>query len=120
MPGMKTQVIHGGNPTWLGSMHGVENSRTAVLDMAKFTPATHYPNGYLPSGLPLAKQTNGTYEPYASGKTLAGFLTWERSVNGDPKQVVPLLDHGRVIVAKLPVSFTAPAADKNATNIIFI
>jgi hypothetical protein len=61
------------NQTWLGSAHGTSSADTATLDLTTFTQAVHYPNGYLPSGTPLAKITSsGKYGPYeATGSVTA-------------------------------------------------
>lgn len=50
-----------GNQTWLGSRHGTQSCRTVTIAKASLTANTHYPNGYIPSGTPLAKATSGTY-----------------------------------------------------------
>lgn len=52
---------------WLLSPHGTGpgTNPSIVLDVSAFTPAVHYPNGYIPSGTPLAKITSsGLYGPY--------------------------------------------------------
>jgi hypothetical protein len=55
--------------SWLGSRDGTAFTQTVTLYVPAFTLGTHYPNGYLPSGLVLAKITSGTgsglYGPYA-------------------------------------------------------
>jgi hypothetical protein len=86
---------------------------------AAFTANTHYPNGYLPSGTPVAKFTSGgntgLYGPYTTGasngtQTLAGFLLTDvsmaRSTTSNPQGA--LLEHGRVILAKLPQTVDSP------------
>ncbi len=50
---------------WLASADGTDFARSLTLDVTKFTPSVHYPNGYLPSGIPLAKITaSGLFGPY--------------------------------------------------------
>jgi hypothetical protein len=52
---------------WLLSPHGTDpgTNPVIVLDVSAFTPAVHYPNGYIPSGTNLAKITaSGLYGPY--------------------------------------------------------
>jgi hypothetical protein len=111
--------------SWLGSAHGTSSAQSITLQMSSFTAATHFPNGYLPSGLPLGKYTSGAnagkYGPVTDAaadgsQVLAGFLftavaaprsTTATVVNG------ALLDHGRVILARLPI---APSAAAQATN----
>lgn len=56
------------NRSWLLSPHGTEPGATLsiTLDVSAFTAGTHYPNGYIPSGTPLAKITaTGLYGPYS-------------------------------------------------------
>lgn len=128
MPRLKTETLGGGDQSWLGSTHGIANARTEVLDISTFTAGTHYPNGYIPSGLPVAK-VGGVLVPYdaTEGTTtaagvLAGFVLTDQPVVGTADFGVPLLDHGRVKTANLPISFTAPtaAAKRAATTIVFV
>lgn len=128
MPRLKTETFGGGDQSWLGSAHGIANARTEVLDISAFTAGTHYPNGYIPSGLPVAK-VGGVLVPYDATEAtttdagvLAGFVLTDQKVDGTADFGVPLLDHGRVITSKLPISFTAPtaAAKRAATTIVFV
>lgn len=54
--------------SWLGSAHGTTATRTITLDVTAFTEATHYPNGFIPSGVVLAELSSGLFGPYA-GRT---------------------------------------------------
>lgn len=128
MPRLVNETFGVDDQRWLGSAHGIWNCRTVKLDLDEFTAQTHYPDGYLPSGIPLAI-VDDVAVPYASGgsngtNVLAGFLfTAQRVVAGQEDAVinVPLLDHGRVNVPLLPVPFTAPAAaENNHTTIVFV
>lgn len=129
MPRMSTQTFGGGNQSWIGSgAHGISDGRTEILDISAFTAGTHYPNGYIPSGLPVAK-VGGVLVPYdaTEGTTtgagvLAGFVLTDQPVVGTADWGVPLYDHGRVVTANLPIAFTAPAAaaKKAATTIVFV
>ena len=128
MPKLKTETFGGGDLSWLGSTHGIANARTEILDISTFTAGTHYPNGYIPSGLPVAK-VGGVLVPYdaTEGTTtgagvLAGFVLTDQPVVGTSGFGVPLIDHGRVKTAKLPIAFTAPtaAAKRAATTIVFV
>ena len=188
------------DPSWLGSARGTSQAQSIALVMGLFIAATHYPNGYLPSGLPLILLTSGPnagrYGPFgaagqsrtvADGATtaasttltsatatfvagdvgaaisggsipagttiasvtnattvvlsaaatatatgvsitvtvagsgnLAGFLLTATAAPRNPATTVingPLLDSGRVIVAKLPITVSAAA---QATNPRFV
>lgn len=129
MPRMKTENLSGGNFSWIGEgAHGIADARTEILDISTFTAGTHYPNGFIPSGLPIAKVA-GVLVPYdaTEGTTtnagiLAGFVLADAPVVGTSDFGVALYDHGRVITANLPIAFTAPAAaaKKAATTIVFV
>lgn len=68
--------------SWLIGSHGTDPGATptVTLDVSAFTAATHYPNGYLMSGIVLGKITSsGLYAPYLSTnsdgtQTAAGIL----------------------------------------------
>lgn len=135
MPRFRTeQDITTGNMEWLGSGHGIRNARTEILDISAFTAATHYPNGYIPSGMPVAK-VGGVLVPYDATEAtvtgagiLAGFVLTDIPLRVTPgttapateDQNVPLLDHGRVKVAKLPITFVRPAAAAKSANTSFV
>ena len=132
MPRMKTENFGGGNYSWIGEgAHGIADTRSEILDISTFTAGTHNPNGYIPSGLPVAK-VGGVLVPYdpTEGTTtnagvLAGFVLTDQPVIGGstgPDFGVPLYDHGRVVTANLPIAFTAPtaAAKTAATTIVFV
>jgi hypothetical protein len=53
------------NRSWLLSSHGTEITPSATFDVSAFTAATHYPNGYLLSGIAVARLTSGgKFVPY--------------------------------------------------------
>lgn len=123
MPNLKTEHYGSGDQSWLGSTHGIGNARTVTLDVSTFTKNTHYPDGYLKSGLPLAI-VSGKAALYVSGGTggaenLAGFLLFDVKTDGTTDTPGALLDHGRVRLSKLPVTVTAPAAANDKTTFVF-
>jgi hypothetical protein len=128
MPRMSTTTFGSGDQSWLGSSHNLRNARTVQLNVSAFTAGTHYPNGYIPSGTPLAI-VGGLGVPYTSAEAtttgagvLAGHLLTDQPVVGSNNFAAPLIDHGRVKAAKVPTgtdAFTAPvAAAKRAVNTI--
>lgn len=132
MPRLKSETVGTGDQSWLGSAHAIRNARTEQVNVSAFTAGTHYPNGYIPSGTPVAK-VGGLLVPYTSAEAtttgagvLAGhILTDQPVVAGAPNFGVPLLDHGRVKAAKVPTgtdAFTAPAAaaKRAAVTIVYI
>ena len=130
MPLLKFEAFGTGDQTWLGSFRGVTSARTEVVDpTVGWLAGTHYPNGYIPSGYPVAK-VGATLVPYVAGGSagtgvLAGHILTDQSVYGTAKLAVPLMDTGRVKVAKIAAlpaqsAFAAPAAASNATTIVYI
>lgn len=56
-----------GDDSWLADRHGTDSTESITLDVSAFTSGTHYPNGFLLSGLPLGKITaSGKYGPYGA------------------------------------------------------
>ncbi|AMU55751.1 potassium transporter [Mycobacteroides abscessus] len=110
-----TERFSSGNLSWLGSKHGTDAARTVTISRAALTAATHYPDGYLKSGTPLAIVAGKAVPFNASGsdgsEVLAGFLFTDQRVKaGGGDIVAPLLDHGRIVLSKLPSPVTADAA----------
>ena len=128
MPRMTSVTYGGGDQSWIGAgAHGITDARTEILDVSTFTAGTHYPNGYIPSGLPVAK-VGGVLVPYdategtvTNAGVLAGFVLTDQPVVGTADFGVPVYDHGRVVTSKLPIVFTAPAAaaKRAAVTIVF-
>ena len=134
MPRLQSDTFLGNDQTWLGGTHSIYDTRTETLDISTFTAGTHYPNGYIKSGTPLAK-VSGLMVPYDSleatttgAGVLAGHLYTDQRVVSSAATAdfpIPLLDHGRVKAAKVPQglnAFTVPvaAAKRAATDIVYI
>ncbi len=132
MPKLRQENLGGGDMSWLDSTHGIRNSRTGIIDISAFTPATHYPDGFIPSGTPVAL-VSGLYVPYditigttTGAGVLAGHLLTDQQVVGTADFGAPIYDHGRVNASKVAAilsawsSFVAPIAAKNATNILYV
>lgn len=128
MPKIRTESLGAGDQSWLGSAHGIADCRTETIDVSAFTAGTHYPDGYIPSGTPVAK-VGGVLVPYDATEAtvtdagiLAGHIFTDQAVVGSGDIPAPLLDHGRVKAALVPGDFTAPAAEakKSATTIVYL
>lgn len=128
MPRLQSETFGAGDQSWLRSTHGIRNAKTEQLDVSAFTESTHYPNGYIPSGTPLAK-VGGLMVPYTSAEAtttgagvLWGHLLTDQPVVGTTDFPAPVIRHGEVIAAKVPQgtdAFTAPvAAAKRASSSI--
>lgn len=61
----RTETFGQEDQTWLGSAHGTSMGRPVTLDISAFTEATHFPDGFVPSGTPVGKITaSGLFGPY--------------------------------------------------------
>ena len=125
-----TRVAHQSEDrSWLGSAHGTDATQTITLDLALFTKETHYPNGFIPSGVTLAKVTaTGKYGPYSNaaddGRTVMdGHLFNSTHVPADTSIAVgaPILRHGEVVESNLPSGHGLDANGKTdvGTRIIY-
>src|SRR3546814_8488140 len=79
MPRLKSETFGAGDQSWLGSAHGIRNARTVTIDISAFTSGTHYPDGYIPSGTPVAIVSNLAvpYDKTEGTTTGAGILRSE-------------------------------------------
>lgn len=115
MPELTRTSYGSGNQAWLGSAHGIRNARSSVLKVSAFTAATHYPNGYIPSGTAVNAASEGAVTPWsdAAGAQL-GFVLFDVPVNGTEDVNAAVLRHGIVKTAQLPRAFTKPATGSAA------
>ncbi|AXK86592.1 Bacteriophage lambda head decoration protein D [Nocardia farcinica] len=105
-------TYRGENRSWLQSAHGTDPNANpnVTLDVSLFTQATHYPDGFVPSGMVLGKVTaTGLYGPYDNSATdgrevAAGHLYGSLPVEGETKVGGALVVHGFVDAAKLPAN----------------
>jgi hypothetical protein len=120
MPRYQTESWGAGDMSWLGSVHGLWNAQTVMLDLSAFTEGTHYPDGHIRSGQPLQRLSTNLYGPYTGSGTFSGFLLTDQKVVGSADIPAPLLDHGRVRVQLLPVAFVVPTATNDKTTFVYI
>lgn len=116
---VRDQVFGSENRAWLGSQHGTESNRSITLDVSTFTEATHYPDGFIPSGIVLGEiEATGLFGPFdpnaVDGRdTAAGHLFNSIPVSADATNIgAPLLDHGAVVESKLPAASGLDATAK--------
>jgi hypothetical protein len=127
---VRTDSVGTDDQSWLGSRHGTNNARTVTLAKAAFNSATHYPQGFLRSGTPLAKYTSGgntgLYGPYTPGatdgsQTFVGHLLAPQSVTSGTGNIVgALMDHGRIVEARLPIAIDSAAKTSAAGRLIYV
>ena len=121
MPRMTSESITGGDMTWLASDHGLTNARTAVIDVSTFTKGTHYPAGYFPSGLEVNVASETAVKPWtgATGEKL-GFLLTDQKTDGVADFGAPILRHGLIKTARLPIAHVNPTTAADAAGFTFI
>jgi hypothetical protein len=61
-----TETFGNQDHSWLASAEGTQSQRSCTIAVASLTEGTHYPDGYIPDGTPVALATSGTY----SGKAV--------------------------------------------------
>ena len=125
---VRTKSWQADDQTWKAAAHGTDLARSISVDAALFTPATHAPNGYLPSGLPVAKITaaganHGQYGPYTPGatnglQTFAGLLEVNTILPSPNTGAVgtALFEHGRAVKANVPIITIDSAAETAAAG----
>lgn len=105
----------GGDDSWLGSAHAVDNATSGTLNADEFDVE----DGIVLSGTPVAQGTGGPTSssllvPYDGGD-LAGFVIGDHSI-ADGNKTVPILWHGRINVEDLPVDeFLEPVGNHQFT-----
>lgn len=121
-----TETFGQDDQSWIGAAHGIDLARSITLDTSAFTAATHYPDGYMRSGTPLARITaSGLYGPYDNAaldgrEVLAGFLlTPTKLKNGGADVGAALYEHGRVVETNLPIAIDAAGKADVAGRITF-
>lgn len=110
--------------SWLVGTHGVDVTPGITLDISKFTKATHFPNGYIPSGTLLGKVTSGgLYGPYdnaaSDGREVAAGILFSsvRAIDTNTGNNLAKIGgarfiHGLVNTAKLPANSGIDTAGK--------
>ena len=96
-----SKKVGGGDDSWLGSRHGLDNAETGTLNASAFTGTE------VLSGTPVVK-SGGLLVP-AGGAAPQGFVIGDHSLAGG-NTAVPVLWHGRIKADNLPVeNFVVPA-----------
>ena len=114
MPRLKSETFGSGDQTWLGSDHGIFNAQTGTLDVSTFAKATHYPDGYFKSGLIVNCANLAALTPFGgtAGEKL-GFVLFDQPTDGVADAAAPVLMHGIIRTANLPVVTNLPAVAPN-------
>ena len=111
MPRLVSETVRTGNVTWLGSDHGMFDAETGTLDVSTFVKATHYPNGYFPSGLMVNIANLAAVAPFTGAACeKIGFVLFDQPTDGVADIAVPIIWHGLIKTANLPVATNLPTA----------
>lgn len=105
MPGLKTTDYTSGDFSWLLNTHALRDGMTGVLDVSTFTKATHFPDGYFPSGLPVNCADRDVIKPWtdAAGERL-GFVIGDHKTDGVEDVNAAVLVHGAVKFQLVPLT----------------
>jgi hypothetical protein len=110
--------------SWLRRREGIDDAESITLDLSLFTKATHFPNGFIPSGMTLGKvAATGLYGPYnnalgggtADQGVFRGHLLSAvevRPTNETGKAGAALFWRGTVRESRLPTNHGLDAAAK--------
>lgn len=110
MPGLKSTTYGSGDFSWMRNTDGLDEAMTGAAPIANFTGGTHFPDGYLPSGLALRVDDLDNIRPWTDVATaVLGFLKGDHKVTGDTQINVAFITRGNIVLSKLPVVITAPA-----------
>lgn len=114
MPMIERKNFGSGSHAWLGSAHGTGNAQTGTLNISAFTDATHFPNGYIPSGTPVNAADLTAVTPYVApteGEPALnlGFILDDTPVSGGVAAPTAILRHASIVVDEVPGDFAAPA-----------
>ncbi|MEV4037733.1 head decoration protein [Streptomyces umbrinus] len=129
--GLITESFSQDKRDWLQGAHGTDIAPSVTLDVTKFTANTHFPDGYIKSGIPLGKiTTGGKYGPYdnaaADGREVCvGFLytgveVVTRRGATLTSAVGSMLVHCAVKESKLPVAVDAAGKTDLGARVIFV
>lgn len=110
-----------------GGAPGCRMVINGTLNIATFVAGTHYPNGYIKSGVALAKVTaSGLFVPYKAGQAdgsevfvglLAASVPVTRLLGGSnrTKIGVAILVHGMVLLSRLPLDSSVASSTTSGT-----
>lgn len=103
------------DPSWRISRAGKGTERTITLDVDSFPAETYWPDGFIPSGVPVKKAASGDkYVPATTGE-IEGFLA--EAVHGvDPEEdpLGALMWQGVVSAGLLPLGLSVDAAGRTS------
>ncbi|MET9480936.1 head decoration protein [Streptomyces sp. NPDC006638] len=129
--GLVTESFSQDKRDWLQGAHGTDIVPSVTLDVSTFTAGTHFPDGYIKSGIPLGKITaGGKYGLYSDAasdgrQVCVGFLYTGVEVVTKRGAVLPsavgsMLVHCAIKESKLPVTIDAAGKADLGARVIFV
>jgi hypothetical protein len=111
----RSEAFTSDDQSWLGSRDGTDVPQTCTIKTSTVTEATYFPDGYIPSGMPIAKFTSGgnagkytVLNTSASdgSETLVGYTLTAIPVPDATKDVVgAYIYRGRIKVNRLQTAY---------------
>lgn len=103
------------DPSWRISRAGKGTERTITLDIDAFPAETYWPEGFIPSGVPVKKDATGDkYVPATSG-AFEGFIAEAvHAVADDEDPLAPLMWQGVVAPGLLPLGLTVDTTGRGS------
>ncbi|MDE8648085.1 head decoration protein [Rhodococcus qingshengii] len=107
------------NRSYVYADPGVWTRGSVTLDVSKFVAGTHYPNGFIPSGVLLGKITaTGKFGPYSKdatdGRQVPAGVLWDSTTVTGTEEAAPLWMFGFIKESKLPANSGLDADAKTA------
>ena len=112
MPGLTTKQMGTGSYTWLLHTHGIREATSGAVDISAFTAGTHYPDGFLPSGLPVDVTNPKGVLPYTGTGKLA-FVMGDHPTDGVEDRNIAFLTHGQIRTDFVPNKTVLPSTAPN-------
>lgn len=104
------------DPSWRISRDGRGTERTITLDLDAFPKATYWPQGFIPSGVPVKKGSGDLYVPATTG-AIEGFISEAVHAidpEGEENPLAALMWRGVVAPGLLPLGLSVDAAGKTS------
>lgn len=110
-----------GDNRWRATNEGVQDAKTGVMDLSNFTKSEHYPQGFIPSGLPVNAADMNNLKPFTgvAGEVLRFIVEAQEIKDGETVLAVPVQLHGSVYPQLIPGGLTLPV-EADTTGWVFV
>jgi len=105
MPGLTTTTYGTGDYSWMLNTDGLDEAISGVIDITAFTKATHFPNGFLPCGLPVNVADRSAIVPWTdTAGAVLGHLKGDFKTDGSENVNVAVITRGNIKIANVPLA----------------